>query len=165
MYICNQVICAQLGCELNLREIALQNVNVIYRPRPFDMLQWRHRSISKTCLFFAKGRVICHGSKKVLRQYARLIQRMGYDVHLHDVRLVNQTACHDLGRTISYEDLVNDFGFDWVWELFNGAIKKIDNVTIIAYSSGKLICTGFTLQKEIDEIILPQIELLENYKK
>ena len=71
----HRVTYAEMGCSLNLREIAEAKYDIEYHKAPFKRLLWRHRKIGYTCMLYTNGKTICHGGKHQLRKYARLLEK------------------------------------------------------------------------------------------
>ncbi|OWF41098.1 TATA-box-binding protein [Mizuhopecten yessoensis] len=94
------VVCdADLGCYVDLVELAGRIANVRYDPRVFSGLVWQHINIGGNCLVFASGKINCNGrassfdeGRRRLRRYARMLQRLGWNVTLTNARVVTASA-------------------------------------------------------------------------
>lgn len=75
-----------VGCELNLKYIALQALKSEYNPNQFIGFIMRIREPRTTALIFKSGKLVCTGSKNVndsklaLRKYVRIIHKFNYPV-------------------------------------------------------------------------------------
>lgn len=59
----NIVSTANLGCELKLRQIALQARNAEYNPKRFAAVIMRIKEPKTTALIFSSGKMVCTGAK------------------------------------------------------------------------------------------------------
>lgn len=91
----NNVVCSfSVKCHLNLRQIALNGVNVEFR-RENGMVTMKLRRPYTTASIWSSGRVTCTGatsedqSKVAARRYARALQKLGFDVRFQNFRVVN----------------------------------------------------------------------------
>lgn len=100
----NIVSTVNLGCKLDLKKIALQARNAEYNPKRFAAVIMRIREPRTTALIFSSGKMVCTGAKSeeqsrlAARKYARIVQKLGFDVSLkclHRYHIVN------IGLTIS----------------------------------------------------------------
>ena len=78
--ITHTVMSCELGCTIDLQRVASCSRDVVYKKVPVDALSWHHKKIRCTCFLYRTGKMICHGNKSQLRQYARIMQKMGYPV-------------------------------------------------------------------------------------
>ncbi len=82
----NIVSTVNLGCQLDLKRIALQARNAEYNPKRFAAVIMRIRSPRTTALIFSSGKMVCTGAKseedsiQAARRYARVIQKLGFPV-------------------------------------------------------------------------------------
>ena len=89
-------------------------------------------------------------AKVAARKYARILQRLGYDVHFKNFHITNVIAQLDLG----FEVNLNGLGYElpdarYNSELFSGLVYKMEKdhelshaITALIFNSGKLIFTG-----------------------
>ncbi|CAG2220672.1 TBP [Mytilus edulis] len=119
MQLTNVVVQANLGCSFDLRELAYRLPNVRYDPRTFSALIWQHRKIGGNCLLFSNGIINCNGKclsiqdgRRRLRRYARLLQQMGNDVRLTQVRILTASASHQLSGRVDPYRLPSEFSFE-----------------------------------------------------
>lgn len=91
----NNVVCSfSVKCHLNLRQIALNGVNVEFR-RENGMVTMKLRRPYTTASIWSSGRVTCTGAtsedqaKIAARRYARALQKLGFQVRFRNFRVVN----------------------------------------------------------------------------
>lgn len=91
----NNVVCSfSVKCHLNLRQIALNGVNVEFR-RENGMVTMKLRRPYTTASIWSSGRVTCTGAtsedqaKVAARRYARALQKLGFQVRFQNFRVVN----------------------------------------------------------------------------
>ena len=82
----NIVSTINMLCKLDLRKIAMQARNAEYNPKRFAAVIMRIREPRTTALIFSSGKMVCTGAKSeddsrlAARKYARIIQKLGFDV-------------------------------------------------------------------------------------
>ena len=82
----NIVSTIELGCPLNLKEIALQVENTHYNPAKFTGLIMRIKEPRTTALIFPNGNLVCLGakteedSKKACKRFAKIIRNLNYPI-------------------------------------------------------------------------------------
>lgn len=91
----NNVVCSfSVRCHLNLRQIALNGINVEYR-RENGMITMKLRRPYTTASIWSSGRVTCTGAtsedqaKIAARRFARSLQKLGFKVRFNNFRVVN----------------------------------------------------------------------------
>ena len=94
--IVNIVSSFDLGCDLNLREIALKCANSEYNPQRFNALIMRKKNPKTSALIFRTGKIICTGaqdeetSKKAGKLYARDIKKnLEINVKFKNFKIIN----------------------------------------------------------------------------
>ena len=163
----NLVSTANLGCQLNLREIAMQAKNAEYNPKRFSAVIMKIKEPKTTALIFSTGKIVCLGaksefeSKKSCRKFAKIIKSLGYPVVFKDFKIQNVVGSADARFQISltklYIHFVKNINFKgksfiaYEPEQFPGLIYRMvePNIVIIIFFSGKLVLTG---GKGIDDI-------------
>ena len=60
-----------LSCTFDLRKLSLPESNVVYNPRKFSSVMWKHKKIAGLCMVFGNGKnydkregEICEGMQK-----------------------------------------------------------------------------------------------------
>lgn len=91
----NNVVCSfSVRCHLNLREIALNGMNVEYR-RENGMITMKLRRPYTTASIWSSGKITCtgatseHMAKVAARRFARCLQKLGFNVRFNNYRVVN----------------------------------------------------------------------------
>lgn len=91
----NNVVCSfSVRCHLNLREIALNGMNVEYR-KENGMITMKIRRPYTTASIWSSGKVTCTGAtsepqaKVAARRFARCLQKLGFNVCFNNYRVVN----------------------------------------------------------------------------
>jgi len=118
-------------------------------------------------LIYRTGKIISTGSKSIqdaqnsAKIILKLFERNELDAKLsQNVTIDNIVATYNLGRKINL-NLISErnFNIDYQPETFPGLIYRSKNPkgTVLLFSSGKIVCTGF---KEIENM-LEVIDLLE----
>lgn len=155
----NVLTTANLNCSLDLHYIATHALNVEYNPARFNGLTMRLQKPKSSANVFASGRIVCLGTtdeetaRKATRRFARIIQRLGFDVKFTDFKITNIVASHDLhvrpDFNIFYRD--NKRYVDYNPELFPGLIYRggADGVTVMVFKSGKVILTNAKTRQQI----------------
>ena len=98
----NIVSTANLGCNLRLREIALQARNAEYNPKRFAAVIMRIKEPKTTALIFSSGKMVCTGakneedSKKASRKYAKIIKSLGFPVDFREFKVQNIVGSCDI---------------------------------------------------------------------
>jgi transcription initiation factor TFIID TATA-box-binding protein len=84
---------ASLGCQLDLRKIALRARNVEYDPKKSPAVIMRIRETQTTARIFSSGKIVCTGAKSeedsrlAARKHARIIQKLGFPVKFKDFKI------------------------------------------------------------------------------
>jgi transcription initiation factor TFIID TATA-box-binding protein len=148
----NIVSTANLKCELDLREIALQAKNAEYNPKRFAAVIMRIREPKTTALIFASGKMVCTGarseedSKKAARQYAKIIHKLNFPVKFTEFKIQNIVGSCDVGFPIRLEGLANAHSrfCSYEPEMFPGLIYRMQKpkIVLLIFVSGKIVLTG-----------------------
>ena len=171
----NIVSTANLKCPLNLREIALKAKNAEYNPKRFAAVIMRIKEPKTTALIFASGKMVCTGarseqdSRKAARQYAKIIQKLGYDkVRFSEFKIQNIVGSCDVKFQISLEGLsAGTKSSSYEPEIFPGLIFKMlqPKIVLLIFVSGKIVLTGAKEKEEIFEAFKKIYPVLQRYKK
>lgn len=91
----NNVVCSfSVRCHLNLRQIALNGMNVEYR-KENGMVTMKLRRPYTTASIWSSGKITCTGAtsedqaKIAARKFARCLQKLGFNVRFNNYRVVN----------------------------------------------------------------------------
>lgn len=160
----NVVVHAALHTTIDLEHLAKSIIDIRYDPTIFPAVIWQHRKIGGNCLVFKNGKLNCSGSssvqqaKKRLRQYARLIQKLGYDVVLNKIDLITMSAVHQLSSRLDFTQLCKDLHASYEPDVHNAAMLKRGRLHFNCFHTGKVVITGI---KNLDDIypILLELEL------
>ena len=170
----NIVSTADLKCKLDLRNIALKAKNAEYNPKRFAAVIMRIRDPKTTALIFASGKMVCTGAKseeesrKAARQYAKIIQKLNYNVKFSSFKIQNIVGSCDVGFKISLEGLSTQNRYcNYEPEVFPGLIfKMIDpKIVLLIFVSGKIVLTGAKERNEIYEAFKKILPVLQKHKK
>jgi transcription initiation factor TFIID TATA-box-binding protein len=171
----NVVSTVNLGCQLNLKEIALKARNAEYNPRRFAAVVMRIREPKTTALIFHSGRMVCTGAKSeedsrlASRKYARIIQKLGFNPKFTEFKIQNVVASCDVGFPIKLENLsfAHSQFARYEPELFPGLVYRMmkPKIVLLIFVSGKIVLTGAKHRKEIDEAFDNIYPILLDYKK
>uniref|UniRef100_A0A1B6MNQ1 TATA box-binding protein-like 1 n=1 Tax=Graphocephala atropunctata TaxID=36148 RepID=A0A1B6MNQ1_9HEMI len=91
----NNVVCSfTVKCHLNLRQIALNGINVEYR-REHGMVTMKLRKPYTTASIWSSGKITCTGATSEIqshiaaRRFARRLQKLGFNTRFANFRIVN----------------------------------------------------------------------------
>ncbi|CAF0885028.1 unnamed protein product [Adineta steineri] len=157
----NIVSTVNLGCQLDLKRIALQARNAEYNPKRFAAVIMRIRNPRTTALIFGSGKMVCTGAKseedslQAARRYARVIQKLGFPAKFRDFKIQNMVGSVDVKFPIRLEALVlKHYQFcSYEPELFPGLIYRMmhPKIVLLIFVSGKVVLTGAKVRREIHE--------------
>lgn len=168
MRLTNVVYQGEMNCVLNLNFLTQQLINVRYNPMSFPGVIYQNRKIGENCLIFSIGKINCNGpcesfsqGLKRLRKYARVIQKLGYDVRLQNVRLVTASACHKLSGKVNASSLSKSLNFSYDPELFPAVMLRRDGIHFTCHLRGTVLITGIKRLKDLDNVVFPTILEIE----
>ena len=170
----NIVSTANLGCQLKLRQIALQARNAEYNPKRFAAVIIRIKEPKTTALIFSSGKMVCTGakseedSKKASRKYAKIIRSLGFPVEFKEFKVQNIVGSCDVKFQISLSKLNMKLGklnmssdngsnknkkyiCHYEPEIFPGLIYHMlqPEIVLLIFVSGKIVLTGAKEREEI----------------
>ncbi|OMO60885.1 TATA-box binding protein [Corchorus olitorius] len=97
-------------------------------------------------------------SKRAAKRYARIVQKLGFNVVLKDFKIQNMVASVALSAPVKVVELSHSDHFMFITyepEIFPGLIYRMrrPNITILVFPSGKgkLLITGAKVRQEIDQ--------------
>ena len=162
LYITNMVVQACLNVDLTLNNVIRRINDAQYKPFRFSGIIWNHKKIQASCLLFNNGKLVCHGTRNMdqarlcIRQYARLIEKLGYPVRLTNIRLVTASAVGNIKKKLDLVSVARFFTHaQYEPELFNACMLKVDRLNFSIFSSGKIVVTGIKEIKLISQVVLP----------
>ncbi|UJR08981.1 hypothetical protein I4U23_013231 [Adineta vaga] len=171
----NIVSTVNLGCQLDLKRIALQARNAEYNPKRFAAVIMRIRNPRTTALIFGSGKMVCTGAKseeaslQAARRYARVIQKLGFPAKFRDFKIQNMVGSVDVKFPIRLEALVlKHYQFcSYEPELFPGLIYRMmhPKIVLLIFVSGKVVLTGAKVRREIHEAFERIYPILKGFRK
>lgn len=156
----NIVSTVNLNCQLDLKTIALHARNAEYNPRRFAAVIMRLREPKTTALVFSSGKMVCTGakneeqSKTAARKYARIIQKLNFDVQFTGFKIQNIVGSSDVKFPIDLENISNRHNeyCSYEPEIFPGLVYRMmePKIVLLIFVSGKLVLTGAKKKEDIE---------------
>ena len=154
----NVLASCRLGCEFDLHDLTHRLTNTTFDPSKMKCMTWRHRKIGKgscVAILFSSGYLSVNGNKSVkearknVRQFARILQRKGYDIRLTRVDIQAISATSRLPKITSscMKMIVEKIGGNYEPEIFSAAIFKKNNMCFLLFASGNIVITGIKENK------------------
>ena len=182
--IVNIVSSFDLGCDLNLREIALKCSNSEYNPQRINAVIMRKKNPKTAALIFQTGKVICLGaqdeetSKKAAKLYARDIRdNLIINVVFKNFKIINIVATCDvkfhvklsrLNAKLAYELSKKNLEENVCYEPenFPGLIYHMGKpkLCILIFDSGKINFVGAKNRDDIYKALKNIYPLVKKYK-
>ena len=171
----NIVSTVNLKCPLDLRDIALKAKNAEYNPKRFAAVIMRIREPKTTSLIFASGKMVCTGarseedSKTASKKYAKIMQKLGYNVKFAEFKIQNIVGSCDVKFPIRLEGLHSSHSkfCSYEPEMFPGLIYKMADpkIVLLIFVSGKIVLTGAKVRHDIFRAFEKIYPVLINFKK
>ncbi|KAI6236899.1 SSD domain-containing protein [Aphelenchoides besseyi] len=171
----NVVSTVNLGCQLDLKKIALHTRNAEYNPKRFNAVIVRIREPRTTALIFTSGKMVCTGAKSeqaskiAARKFARIIQKIGYHVKFDQFVVQNMVGSVDVKFSIQLECLaITHAQFStYEPELFPGLIYRMvkPRAVLLIFFSGKVVITGTRSREEVSSAFEQIYPILRGFKK
>ena len=139
--ITHSVYTCQLHESVDLTFVANHSRDAVYTHQPFHRLLWKDRRVGGTCLLYSNGKMIQHGTKRQLRRYLRLLQKMGLDISFSKIRLVTQTAVAYMSN-VNYNALQANLNATYEPELFHACQLRRCGMHFTIFKIGKVVITG-----------------------
>ncbi|KAM9551044.1 TATA box-binding protein-like 1 isoform 1-T7 [Salvelinus alpinus] len=153
--ITNVVAVFRTRCHLNLRTIALEGVNVIFKPE-YGKVLMKLRKPRVTASIWSSGKIICTGAtsedeaKQGARRLARTLQKLGFKVRFSEFKVVNVLAVCSMPFAIRLIDFTKNNRpiASYEPELHPAATYRIKTLkaTVQVFSTGSLTITGPNVQ-------------------
>jgi TATA-box binding protein (TBP) (component of TFIID and TFIIIB) len=147
----NNVVCSfALGCKLNLRKIAMEGANVIYK-RAHAMVLMKIRNPYCSANIWSSGKVTVTGAtseddaKRGARRIARCIQRLGFKAKFRNFRVVNCLATCSMPWPIDIEKLRDLYPtyVSYEPEIHPGATVRLNNKAVLkVFTTGSITLTA-----------------------
>ena len=173
----NIVSTVDLGCTINLNEVALQAQNSYYSPKKFSGLIMRIKEPKSTALIFSTGKMVCLGakneeqSKNACKKFAKILKNLDYPITFKKFKIRNIVSSCDVKFKIPllklYLHILKYLGKKYVFfesEIFPGLIyhcvdnyKKNEdnteksNIVFLVFTSGKIVIAGAKKTNQIYE--------------
>ena len=178
-----------LGCNLNLKNLALKIKNADYNSNKSSTLILKSKDTNISATIFASGKMICSGaksekeSKSACIKFSKIVNKAGFNVELRDFKIQNISASYDVKFKICLSDLYNrinklinenikTYGCSGNYckynkDDFNGIIFYINEskISILIFESGKVIISGAKKRKDMNDIFKNIFPLLVDSKK
>ncbi|CAI9173544.1 unnamed protein product [Rangifer tarandus platyrhynchus] len=153
---CRRVLCRRplfprTRCHLNLRKIALEGANVIYK-RDVGKVLMKLRKPRITATIWSSGKIICTGAtseeeaKFGARRLARSLQKLGFQVIFTDFKVVNVLAVCNMPFEIRLPEFTknNRPHASYEPELHPAVCYRIKSLraTLQIFSTGSITVTG-----------------------
>jgi transcription initiation factor TFIID TATA-box-binding protein len=168
----NVVSLIKCDVKFNLRQIVLHSRNSEYNPKKFPAIIMRIKEPKTTALIFSTGKIICSGAKSIqhskiaARKYLRIMQKLGYNVKFNDFTIQNIICKYNFNNSINLEQFqINNSNYTtYEPELFPGLIYRIiiPKITVLIFTSGKIIFTGGKNISDIENVFFHINELIKN---
>jgi transcription initiation factor TFIID TATA-box-binding protein len=181
--IVNVVSMVDLGCDLNLREIALKCSNAEYNPQRINAVIMRKKDPKTAALIFQTGKIICLGahdeesSRRAARLYASNIYSLGYRAVFRNFQIINIVATCDVNFWVKLSQLNADLAnrlskihqeqrVCYDPENFPGVIYHMGNpkLCILIFKSGKINFVGAKKREDIFKALQNIFPLVKKYK-
>uniref|UniRef100_A0A8C9WG62 TATA box-binding protein-like 1 n=1 Tax=Scleropages formosus TaxID=113540 RepID=A0A8C9WG62_SCLFO len=156
--ITNVVAVFRTRCHLNLRTIAREGSNVIYKPEVGKVLM-KLRKPRITASIWSSGKIICTGAtseeeaKLGARRLARCLQKLGFKVKFTDYKVVNVLAVCTMPFQIQLIEFTKNNRpiASYEPELHPAASYRIKNLkaTVQIFSTGSITVTGTSVPGEV----------------
>ena len=169
----NVVASATLNQKFNLLDIVKTFRNVEYNPKRFPGLVFRLKRPKTATLIFRTGKMVCTGAKSeklaksAVRKVVRELKKNGIIVLGRPVITIqNIVASANLQNRVDLEiaaDLLDNVMYEP--EQFPGLIYRMSDpkTVLLAFSSGKIVCTGGKSEEIVHESVHKLYELLDDY--
>lgn len=171
----NVVSSFNVRCHLNLRDIALNGLNVEYR-KENGMVTMKLRHPYTTASIWSSGKITCTGAnsedqaKVAARRFARQLQKLGFNTRFKNYRVVNVLG------TVTLPFAINIINFSQAHagrasyepELHPGVTYKIRDpkATLKIFSTGSITITAPSVEnvQRAVEHIYPLVEIFQKPK-
>ncbi len=164
-----------LACKLELKEIALKCRNAEYNPKRFSAVIMRIRDPKSTALIFGSGKMVVTGartetdSKLAARKFARIVQKVGFEIRFTNFKFQNVVGSTDVGFAIRLEGLASEWegSCSYEPELFPGLVFRMaePKVVLLIFVSGKVVLTGAKSREDINQAFANIYHVLSQFKK
>ncbi|CAH2016075.1 unnamed protein product [Acanthoscelides obtectus] len=171
----NCVATVDLHTKLNLSIINARTRNSEYNPSRFHGVVMRLREPRTTALVFQSGKIVCTGSRNepdallAAKKFAKIIQRLGFNVQFANFKIQNLVSTCDLRFPIKLENLNMMHGqfSSYEPELFPGLVYRMlkPRMALLIFVNGKIVFTGGKSRQELKEALDNIYPILKSFKK
>lgn len=171
----NCVATVDLYTNLDLTKINARTRNSEYNPGRFNGIIMRLREPRSTALIFKSGKIVCTGARNehdallASKKFARIIQKLGFNIQFANFKVQNLVATCDLRFPIKLENLNHLHGqfSSYEPELFPGLIYRMikPRLVLLIFVNGKIVFTGAKSREEIKEAIENIYPILRSFRK
>ncbi|CAF1423691.1 unnamed protein product, partial [Adineta steineri] len=167
----NNIVCTfALGCKLNLRKIAMEAANVIYK-RGNAMLLMKMRNPYCSANLWSSGKVTVTGTtsevdaQRAARRVARCLQRLGFNTKFRNYRIVNCLATCSMPWTIDIVKLSRLYPecVSYEPEIHPGATVRLNNRAVLkVFTTGSVTLTELNLieNNDLKFILAPSVDVI-----
>jgi transcription initiation factor TFIID TATA-box-binding protein len=161
----NIVASSNVGIELDLTALALDLKDAEYEPESFPGLVYRLKDPKSATLLFRSGKLVCTGSRSLENVDEAIgtviadLKKAGVPItETPEIVVQNIVASADLGQEINLNAIAISLGLERVEyepEQFPGLVYRLDvpKVVVLLFGSGKLVCTGARVPKDVEDAV------------
>ena len=185
--IVNVVSMVDLGCQLNLSDIAKSCKNSEYNPVRLNAVIMRIKEPKSVALIFNSGKMVCAGakneadSKTAARKFAKTVKKLVNEVIFKNFRIINMVATCDfkfrvhltklnseisykLRKTLNSKELEKKISYEP--QIFPGLIYHMDKpkLAVLVFSSGKVNFVGIKERDDAFEALKNIQPFIHKYK-
>ncbi|XP_023030152.1 TBP-related factor [Leptinotarsa decemlineata] len=171
----NCVATIDLQTTLDLQVVNARTRNTEYNPGRFHGVIMRLREPRTTALIFRSGKIVCTGARNehdallASKKFARIIQKVGFNVRLANFKIQNIVATCDLRFPIKLENLnMAHMQFSsYEPELFPGLIYRMykPRLVMLIFVNGKVVFTGAKSRTDIKDALNNIYPILRSFRK
>ena len=185
--IVNVVSMVDLGCQLNLSDIAKSCKNSEYNPVRLNAVIMRIKEPKSVALIFNSGKMVCAGakneedSKTAAKKFAKTVKKLVNQVIFKNFRIINMVATCDfkfrihltklnseisykLRKTLNSKELEKKISYEP--QIFPGLIYHMDKpkLAVLVFSSGKVNFVGIKERDDAFEALKNIQPIIQKYK-
>ena len=185
--IVNVVSMVDLGCQLNLSDIAKSCKNSEYNPVRLNAVIMRIKEPKSVALIFNSGKMVCAGakneedSKTAAKKFAKTVKKLVNQVIFKNFRIINMVATCDfkfrihltklnseisykLRKTLNSKELEKKISYEP--QIFPGLIYHMDKpkLAVLIFSSGKVNFVGIKKKDDAFEALKNIQPIIQKYK-
>ena len=185
--IVNVVSMVDLGCQLNLSDIAKSCKNSEYNPVRLNAVIMRIKEPKSVALIFNSGKMVCAGakneedSKTAAKKFAKTVKKLVNQVIFKNFRIINMVATCDfkfrihltklnseisykLRKTLNSKELEKKISYEP--QIFPGLIYHMDKpkLAVLVFSSGKVNFVGIKERDDAFEALKNIQPFIQKYK-